>query len=101
MKNGRTLVLWTAAAFATGLAFVVHLKLRFETVQLGFELDKAYREQRQLIESKRLLSLEAASLRQTDRIETVARGILGMDIADKSRIVIMERAALRTAGRTQ
>lgn len=99
--SSRTLVLWTAAVFATGLAFAVHLKLRFETVQLGFELDKAYREQRKLIESKRLLSLEAASLRQTDRIETVARGILGMDVADKGRIVMMERAALRTAGRTQ
>lgn len=99
--TSRTLALWTAAVFATGLAFAVHLKLRFETVQLGFELDKAYREQRRLIESKRLLSLEAASLRQTDRVETVARGILGMDLADRSRIVMMDPAPMQAAGRAR
>ena len=99
--NSRAVTLWIAAVFATGLAFAVHLKLRFETVQLGFELDKAHREQRRLIESKRLLSLEAASLRQTDRVETVARGILGMDMADRGRIITMERTALRAAGRTE
>ena len=100
MKS-RPVTLWTAAVFATGLSFAVHLKLRFETVQLGFELDKAHREHRRLIESKRLLSLEAATLRQADRVETVARGILGMEVAEPARIITMDRTALRAAGRAE
>jgi cell division protein FtsL len=43
--------------------------------------------QRELIESKRLLSLEAATLRQADRIETVARGSLSMDVPDPIQII--------------
>jgi cell division protein FtsL len=98
--KARFLVLWTAAVVATAAAFVAHLSLRMETVRLGYEVGQARREQRRLIEQRRLLSLEAATLREPDRIEAVARGTLGMDVPDAARIVpVGQRATRRSSGR--
>lgn len=96
----RFLALWSIAALAAAAAFVVHLALRFETVRLGYEVGQARREQRRLIESRRLLSLEAATLRQTDRVETVARGTLEMRAPDDSQVVRIG-SRKRAAGRAQ
>ena len=85
--KARFLALWTAAVLATAVSFVVHLTLRFETVRLGYQVSEARKTQRELIDSKRLLSLEAATLRQADRIESIARGALGMDVAEPSQII--------------
>lgn len=98
--KARFLALWSIAALAAAAAFVVHLALRFETVRLGYEVGEARREQRRLIESRRLLSLEAATLRQTDRVETVARGTLDMHAPDDSQVVRMG-SRTRAAGRAQ
>lgn len=96
----RFLVLWTAAVLATAAAFVAHLSLRLETVRLGYEVGQERREQRRLIEQRRLLSIESATLREPERIEAVARGTLGMDVPDPSRIVsVGQRASRRAAGR--
>ena len=62
--RARFLLLWTAAVMATAAAFIVHLTLRFETVRLGYEVGAARHEQRHLIEQRRVLSIEAATLRQ-------------------------------------
>ena len=98
----RFLALWTVAVMATAAAFVVHLALRFETVRLGYEVGKIRKEQRKLIESRRLLSLEAATLRQAQRIETVARGSLGMELPGPGQMVSAgESSSTRAAGRTQ
>ncbi|MBN1652416.1 MAG: cell division protein FtsL [Deltaproteobacteria bacterium] len=83
----RFLALWTAAVLATAASFIAHLTLRFETIRLGYNVGDAREVQRELIESKRLLSLEAATLRQADRIETVARGALSMDEAEPIQII--------------
>jgi cell division protein FtsL len=96
----RFLVLWAAAVLATAAAFVAHLSLRLETVRLGYDVGQARREQRRLIEQRRLLSIEGATLREPERIEAVARGTLGMDVPDPSRVVsIDQRTARRSAGR--
>lgn len=96
----RFLVLWAAAVLATAAAFVAHLSLRLETVRLGYEVGQARREQRRLIEQRRMLSIEAATLREPERVEAVARGTIGMDVPDSSRIVsIGQRASRRSAGR--
>jgi cell division protein FtsL len=92
---------WSVAVFATALSFIVHLTLRFENVRFGYALAKARVQQEQLIEQRRLLSLEAATLRQTDRVETVARGALGMDVALPSRVIAVNRVAARISGRAQ
>lgn len=97
--KARFLALWTAAVLATGAAFLVHLAMRFETVRLGYAVGKVRREQRSLIESRRMLALEAATLRQAVRVEAVARGTLGMDVPTADRIVpIVPQARRRTAG---
>jgi cell division protein FtsL len=96
----RFLVLWAAAVLATAAAFVAHLSLRLETVRLGYEVGLARREQRRLIEQRRMLSIEAATLREPERIEAIARGTLGMDVPDPSRVVpIGQRTSRRSAGR--
>ncbi len=69
---------WTAAVLAATVAFLAHLALRHEVVRLGYEVSEARAERRRLLEQKRLLEVEAASLRQPGRIEAIARGRLGM-----------------------
>jgi cell division protein FtsL len=95
----RFLALWAIAVLATAVAFVAHLALRFETVRLGYDVDKARRAQRSLVEQRRLLSLEAATLGQAARVEAVARGSLGMDVPPPSHVVPMGvRTSRRAAG---
>jgi len=98
--KARFVMLWTVAVLATAAAFVAHLALRFETVRLGYDVGHARQEQRRLVEERRLLSLEAATLRQSVRVEAVARGSLGMDVPDGDRVVpVGGRRATATAGR--
>ncbi|MEM8606715.1 MAG: cell division protein FtsL [Myxococcota bacterium] len=85
----RFLPLWCVAVLATGAAFVVHLAIRFETVRLGYEVSDERSRQRELLQDRRLLSIEAATLRQSGRIETIARGSLGMEVPKPTRIVTM------------
>ena len=95
--RARFLLLWAVAVLAAAASFVVHLTLRFETVRLGYDVGAARREQRRLLESRRLLALESATLSQPDRIEAVARGKFGMDVPRPARIVSMgERRGPRT-----
>ena len=88
--KGRFLPLWCVAVLATAAAFVVHLSIRFETVRLGYEVSDERGRQRQLLQDRRMLSIEAATLRQSGRIETIARGTLGMEVPKPTRIVTMK-----------
>jgi cell division protein FtsL len=95
--KARFLALWIAAVLACATAFIVHLSMRFETVRLGYEVGAARRAHGRLIEQRRLLALEAATLRASGRIEAVARGTLGMDVPESDRVVPVGRAAARSA----
>lgn len=100
--KARFLALWTAAVLAVAAAFIVHLALRFETVRLGYEVGQARKEQRRLIEERRVLSVEAATLRQATRVETVARGVLDMEQPGSDRIVpIDDKPHRRASGRVR
>lgn len=102
--NARFLVLWFAAVVATAAAVVVHLSVRAEVVRLGYSVGDSRREQRRLVESRRQLSLEAATLRQSARVETVARGSLRMNVPTPARIIPIgseERHRRATAGRVR
>lgn len=81
------LVHWTLAVLATVSAFVVHLAMRGRTVALGYELGKARTEQARLREVKRVLELESASYKTPERVEVVARSLLGMEPPGPDRIV--------------
>jgi cell division protein FtsL len=95
--KGRFLPLWCVAVLATAAAFVVHLSIRFETVRLGYEVSEERGRQRELLQDRRLLSIEAATLRQSGRIETIARGTLGMEVPKPTRIVTMREPETRSA----
>jgi cell division protein FtsL len=81
------LIHWTLAVVACCLAFVVHLAMRGRTVSLGYELGKARQEQARLREVKRVHELEAASYKTPQRVEVVARSLLGMEPPGPDRIV--------------
>lgn len=96
----RFLLLWVVALVATASAFLAHLALRFENVRLGYDVDLARREQQRLVEQQRLLSIEAATLRTPERVETVARGTLGMDMPAADEVVTVGQTQRRpSAGR--
>jgi cell division protein FtsL len=87
-RPGRAfLAIWTLAISATVSAFVVHLALRGRTVQLGYELGRARQEQARLREVKRVLEVESASYKTPERVEIVARTLLGMEPPPPDRIV--------------
>jgi len=65
----------------------VHLTLRFEAIRLGYDVSEARAEERKLVESRRLLALEAATLSQSDRVEAVARGAFEMDVPGPERVI--------------
>jgi len=81
------LVLWTLAVAASVAAFVLHLALRGRNVELGYELGKTHGEQARLREVKRVLELEAASYETPQRVEVVARTLLGMQAPAADRII--------------
>lgn len=102
-SSARFVMLWTAAVLATAAAFVVHLSMRFETVRLGYEVGAERREQRRLVEQKRLLSLEAATLREAARVEAIARGALEMKEPEPERVIAIggQQRQARTSGRVR
>ncbi|HEX9294184.1 MAG TPA: cell division protein FtsL [Polyangiaceae bacterium] len=95
MKSPRPfLILWTLAVAASAAAFVLHLALRGRNMELGYELGKARSEQGRLREVKRVLELEAASYETPQRVEVVARTLLGMQPPLAERIVPMSGPAV-------
>jgi cell division protein FtsL len=80
---------WTLAILATVLAFVLHLALRGKTVALGYELGRARAEQARLREVKRVLEVESASYKTPERVEIVARTLLGMEPPPADRMIVL------------
>jgi len=87
MRQRRFMLLWTLAVAATSAAFIVHLALRGKTVDLGYRLGKQRAEQARLREVKRVLELEAASYQSPERVEMVARTLLGMTPPPAERVI--------------
>lgn len=86
---------WTLATIACVCAFVVHLALRGRTLALGYELGRARSEQAHLREVKRVLELEKASYETPERVEIVARTLLGMEPPPPERIIALPAAYAR------
>jgi cell division protein FtsL len=87
VRHRRFLVLWVMAVLASTAAFVVHLALRGKTVDLGYRLGLIRGEQAALRENKRVLELEAASYQTPERVEKVARTLLGMTPPPPERVI--------------
>ncbi|MCE7891783.1 MAG: hypothetical protein DYH12_19135 [Sorangiineae bacterium PRO1] len=89
MKSRRNpfLTLWTLAVLAATAAFVLYLGLRVRSVELGYELGRAHARVARLREVKRVLELELASHKTPERVDMVARSLLGMSEPTPDRIV--------------
>ena len=86
---------WVVAVLATGAAFLLYLALRFENMRLGYELDATTQEHKRLLEVKQLLSLEAQTLRERQRVHAIAERSLGMRAPDLGRVVVVRESAQR------
>lgn len=93
------LVTWTLAVAATVSAYSVHLALRGRSLQLGYEIGKARAEQARLREVRRVLELEAASYKTPDRVDMVARTLLGMEPPTSDRVVHLGPQPARAVAR--
>jgi cell division protein FtsL len=86
-KAGPFLTLWTLAVLAATAAFVLYLGLRVRSVELGYELGRAHARVARLREVKRVLELELASHKTPERVDMVARSLLGMSEPSADRIL--------------
>jgi cell division protein FtsL len=88
VKRPRAFVaVWTLAIAAAVFAFTLHLALRAKTLALGYELGRSHAEQSRLREVQRVLQVEAASYKTPERVEVVARTLLGMETPGPDRII--------------
>jgi cell division protein FtsL len=81
------LALWTLAVLAATSAFVLYLALRVQSVQLGYDLGRVHARVARLREVKRVLELELASYKTPERVDLVARTLLGMSEPTPDRIL--------------
>lgn len=81
------LLLWSLAVLAATMAFVTRLALRGRAVELGYELGKAHGRVGRLREVKRVLEVELASYKTPERVDLVARSLLGMEPPSVDRIL--------------
>lgn len=87
MSEERTfLLLWTLAVAAATAAFVLHLGLRVRSVELGYELGRAHARVQRLREVRHVLEVELGSQKTPERVDFVARTLLGMSEPTPDRI---------------
>lgn len=87
MRSRSFLTLWSLAVVAAASAFVFSLALRVRSIELGYELGAAHARVARLREVKRVLELELASYKTPERIDFVARTLLGMSEPSPDRIL--------------
>lgn len=102
MKSERVfLILWTLAVLAATSAFILHLGLRVKSVELGYELGRAHARVERLREVKHVLELELASHKTPERVDFVARTLLGMTEPTPDRIMAAGRRPDDEPGKPQ
>ena len=88
MKTDRVfLTLWVLAVGSATAAFVFHVALRVRAVELGYELGRTHAHVSRLREVKHVLEVELASHKTPERVEFVARTLLGMSEPSPERIL--------------
>jgi cell division protein FtsL len=86
------LALFSLIVFAVTAAFVLHLHVRFEGVELGYATSAARTRQSRLLLERQELRLELASLKSPARVEADARERLGMEVPGHDRIIVIGEA---------
>lgn len=77
-RESSFLLLWITAVAASTAAFCVFLALRVRAVEMGYELGRMHGQLGRLREVRRVLELEVASYQTPERVDLVARTLLGM-----------------------
>lgn len=85
------LPLWTLAVAGATAAFVLQVGLRVRSVELGYELGRSHAHVQRLREVRHVLEVELGSQKTPERVDFVARTLLGMSEPSGDRI--------RSAGR--
>ncbi len=80
-------VLWTLAVAAASTAFVVQMGLRSQSLEIGYELGRAHTKLARLREVRRVLEVEVESHKTPERVELIARTLLGMSEPPPERIL--------------
>ena len=78
--------LWVLAVVAATAAFVLHLAMRVRSVELGYELGRAHAHVQRLREVRHVLEVELGSHKTPERVDFVARTLLGMSEPTPDRI---------------
>ncbi|MGB4598565.1 MAG: cell division protein FtsL [Trichlorobacter sp.] len=69
---------------------IFHVWSRFRLVELNLQISEAVREMKELEQQQKRLKLEAASLRTSARIETIAKRDLGMTVPQEQQVVVVK-----------
>jgi hypothetical protein len=77
-RKSSFLLLWSMAVVASVAAFCVLLTLRVRAIEMGYELGRMHGQLGRLREVRRVLELEVASYQTPERVDLVARTLLGM-----------------------
>lgn len=85
--QGPFMLLWTLAVAAAVAALSVQLTLRVRAIELGYELGKSHKYLGRLREVQRVLELEVASYQTPERVDLVARTLLGMRPPAEGRLL--------------
>ena len=86
------LALLCLIVFAVAAAFVFHLHVRFDGIELGYATSAARARQSRLLLERQELRLELASLKSPTRVEADARERLGMEVPGHDRIIVIGEA---------
>jgi cell division protein FtsL len=88
IKNpGRFVFVWVLAVIACASALVLYLGFRVRAVELGYELGELHKQSRHLREMKHVLELEVASYETPERVEFIARSLLGLSEPSWDRVI--------------
>lgn len=87
--SGRFVLTWCLAVSACAAALVLYLGFRVKALELGYELGALHQQNRYLQEVKRAVELEVASYETPERVELVARALLGLSEPTWDRVVIL------------
>lgn len=79
----------TVLALLTLLS-LFHVWSRVKVVDLNLELSDSNRLVRNLQQEQKMLRVEVATLKNPARIETVAKGELGMDLPSEQQVIIVK-----------
>lgn len=89
-ERNRQLLMVAVTGLLLAAAVLAYGWQHFEMIRNGYRMEEQRREREYLIQIRRQLTLEKASLASPDRIETIATRQLGMVVPSVDQFVVIE-----------